>query len=995
MTRLARVSFAIARGWIGAICCLSFIGCHQEDSGPSVSELVRRQQQREKEASASAKSPQERLRLAQTHFANGNPVNAQVELRPLLIAQPADSRVLLLAAQCADATGQRPDAYHLLESISDTDKEALADALWLAAQWLAEDNRYDAAQQKLERLLELQINPNRVHRRLAQWLNNQGRRHEAATHLRALARSGDISEKELFAMNTYGDAFIDESQPLRRVSQGLRPAALADARELRSKGDLESARELIEQLADAFPASTPIAAFRGRIYAELQDDRLLREWMAELPSNVDREPEYWSAMGSWLQRSGRHREAVRCFGEAVLRDETDRFSYLALARSMKVLGDQPVAAEAMQRFTLLEEAATITRKIGRAPGSHQDLLRMAEILEHLKRPWEASGWRSVAESTYRTEARQGKNLRKNADAVRDREDSAVKAHFLTCGIDLSDWPLPALEPMRITDTTPPKLPKDAANGTRLALHDVANKAQLAFQYDNGDDPTDDSLLLHQMTGGGIGVIDFDRDGWPDLYFTQAGGDAFNSEGSKPNQLFRNMAGEEFKDVTNSASTGDRGYGQGVAVADLNQDGFSDLVLANIGSNVIYMNNGDGTFSHRALGAAGDVGAWTTSVACGDLSGDGLPEILEVNYVDDPTAMTIACTPDRDICNPSVFRSASDQVWQVTADGTLRPWDGCQNLSDRPNYGFAAVIANFDGVAGNDIFIANDTGHNHFWASQQGDSKASHILREVAHVLGCSSGLLGQQQGCMGIAYGDFDRNACLDLHVTNYWDQPADLYLQNTAGLFVNASLNLGIYEKSRATVGWGTQAADFDRDGWLDLAVLNGHLIDHRHRGQPYKMRPQMFSGAADGFHFLEPVADYWMTPTLGRCMVTLDWNADGRPDLATGHLDVPTALLQNETEPGNYIQFELVGSASERDAVGAKLTLTCGDEFWTSWVVGGHGFLCSNEQVVDFGISDHLNIDQLKVSWPSGSEQTFSSLAANRRYVIVEGEDDAFAQK
>ncbi len=181
------------------------------------------------------------------------------------------------------------------------------------------------------------------------------------------------------------------------------------------------------------------------------------------------------------------------------------------------------------------------------------------------------------------------------------------------------------------------------------------------------------------------------------------------------------------------------------------------------------------------------------------------------------------------------------------------------------------------------------------------------------MLDCS----GDPPGCMGVAYGDFDRNGRLDLHVTNFWNQPADLYLQHASGLFSNANVSRGLSAVSRQTVAWGTQAVDFDRDGWLDLAVLNGHLHDYRDPGQPFKMRAQLFRGSAEGFRAVKPsgaATDYWSTPTLGRTMAVLDWNADARPDLVTNHLDVPVALLENQTRAGNSFQIELIGTNSER---------------------------------------------------------------------------------
>lgn len=365
-----------------------------------------------------------------------------------------------------------------------------------------------------------------------------------------------------------------------------------------------------------------------------------------------------------------------------------------------------------------------------------------------------------------------------------------------------------------------------------------------------------------------------------------------------------------------------GYGQGVAVADLNQDGFADIAVANIGPNILYINNGDGSFNHRVLPSLVSDGGWTSSIACGDLSGDQLPEFVEINYIDDPSALTIACTSKRDICNPSVFRPAADCVWSVATDGAIVPWDGCQEIAAKPNYGFAGVIANFDAKAGNDLFIANDTGINHYWVSQKTSDASEFSLTETAQILGCATGVLGQRQGSMGIASGDFDHNARLDLYVTNFWNQPPDLYLQQNTGLFVNGNTKYGLYESGRQTVAWGTQAADFDRNGWLDLAVLNGHLTDHRHLREPFEMRPQLFRGDREGFQSVEPSGtgnDYWGTATFGRTMAMLDWNVDGKPDLVANHLDVPVALLENRTRVANSVQVELIGVTSERDAIGA----------------------------------------------------------------------------
>ncbi|QDV81731.1 FG-GAP-like repeat-containing protein [Planctomycetes bacterium TBK1r] len=981
----------------------SVIGCGGGSDEQRAAELLQSQRRRERAIDAAPKTDRQRIEKAERFFGKRNFAGARDELRPLLMSDQVPSEALLLYAKCEAEAGDPVAACELLRSIPPSDLTAFVDAALLAADLYLDLGQYAEAEASLEQVIELNATMdapriNAVYHRLTALLNNQGRRIDAAKYLRRLARSGDITEKELFAMNTYGEAFIDVSMPKPSFHGALPPAALAEAKRLRREGELEQARVLIEQLSQRFPQSTPIAAFRCRIYADLKLDTMLDAYLQSLPPGIQREPEYWYALGTRMQSLNRHPEAVRCFVEAVRLDETDRFSFLALARSLQTLGKATEAECASRRFSLLHEAAIITSKIGGEPGTVAELSRLSEILDALNRPWEAIAWRQVSLKTHGGSDEWSRRVSEQRNALENSEQAASdptadQDHFASCGIAPEDWPLPPASAIAADDSRDRSGDAiDESRVTEIKLNNVAAEVGLFFQYDSGDDPADNTQLLHQLTGGGIGVIDFDLDGSPDIYFTQGGGDAFDAGGSEPNQLFRNLPTGAWVSVATDAGTADLGYGQGVAVADINQDGFPDMILANIGPNVVYQNNGDGTFRRQPMAAPDARGDWTSSIACGDLSGDHLPEIVEINYIDDPTALTIGCTPEKDACNPSVFRPAIDRAWQIRPDGQILRWDGFVAMDEKPNYGFAAVIANFDDRNGNDLFIANDTEFNHFWLSHRDSQSAPVTLRESAQITGCAFGLLGQRQGCMGIAAGDFDRNGLLDLHITNFWNQAADLYSQEIPGVFTNVNAKRGMYEDTRMTVGWGTQAIDFDRNGWLDLPVLNGNVTDHRHRGRAYQMQPQFFRGDADGFELKNPADRYWSTPALGRTMAVLDFNRDLKPDLVTNHLDAPAALLENQTATENALQLELIGTSSERDAIGAKVTLTIGDQSWVGWMVGGDGLLCSNEPMIDFGIGPHESIEQIVIDWPSGRSQRFSDVEANHRYLVIEGESGLY---
>ncbi|WP_442507706.1 FG-GAP-like repeat-containing protein [Novipirellula sp. SH528] len=991
-------------------------GCGDRDAGVSPEELLRRRQLKQSVASSKTKTIDERLAATQKFLEERNQVAAQAELRPLMISHRDHPQVLLLAAKCEAAAGHKLAAANLADEIDENDVEVYREAAWMSSGWLADLQQYDRAIQRLEVLLLIDPQASRVHRRIVILLNKQGRQYEAAAHRKALLRMGEVSEIDLYAIANQSRLVVDASQGEAASDVNWANDPLAEAKLTYADRDVQTAVVSMERLVEMMPESTAVAAFAARVYSESLEDKRLVNLLERVPSGIEREPEYWYAVGMWMQRQGRHREAVRCLGEAIARDETNQNALSALSRSLTLLGETEAAKCTSERYQHLSETLRIASAIAARPGTQRELLRMSELLDALGRIDEAIAWRIVSGKRYGASDSQLQVLSAKLASLATDPHSDVEAFKLACGIDLDDWPLPSLKELANTQTSsigPESVSGQTENGAKIQLVDVAPKAKLNFQYDNGDDPSDDSNLLHQMTGGGIGVIDFDLDGWPDLYMTQGGGEAFDAMGSKPNSLFRNQDGKQFEECGEESQTGDAGYGQGVAVADINQDGFPDLLVANIGRNVFFRNNGDGTFARSELPHSNPQGDWTSSIACGDLSGDHLPEIVEVNYVDDPSAMEIYCSPMRDICNPSVFKPALDRVWQVDADGKMSSWSGCKDMDSKPNYGFAAVVANLDAVPGNELFIANDTGMNHFWVqprSAEGEPKhistaedvqlgetpqANRTLVELASVFGCAAGMQGERQGCMGIASGDFDRNGRLDLHVTNFWNQASDLYLQQSSGLFVNASSSHGLYAETRMTVAWGTQAIDFDRDGWLDLAVLNGHLADHRHRGEPYQMKPQLFRGKQDGFQLVEHAFnrnDFWSKPTLGRTMAIVDWNRDMKPDLVANHLDAPVALLENQTIANSSIQFELQGTTSERDAIGAVIYIQCGQQRWTSWVVGGDGFLCSNEAVVDFGVGNASQVDTVQVEWPSGETQSFSGLKVDHRYLIVEGESDAF---
>ena len=408
--------------------------------------------------------------------------------------------------------------------------------------------------------------------------------------------------------------------------------------------------------------------------------------------------------------------------------------------------------------------------------------------------------------------------------------------------------------------------------------------------------------------------------------------------------------------------------------------------------MIYLNQGDGTFAQSDHWLQDQQGKWTSSLGLADLDGDRLPDLIEVNYIDDEQAFEISCTDNYLDCQPQAFRKCKDVVYRLKGEGGFELWQEGFLSEVTPKLGFGVVIANFDRRHGNDFFISNDGDLNHYWVSQpeSADRKDRFRLRESGTLLGCSIGRGGNSQACMGVAYGDFNRDGTLDLHVTNFLEEPVNLFLQSTNGTFVDEAMRYRLADSSRGVLGFGTQAIDFDNDGWLDLAVLNGHVFDGRVDDLPFRMQPQMMRGSERGFVLQEAteVGNYWGQKSVGRTLAVLDFNQDGRMDLVGNHLDRPVALLENQSESLNWIQVELVGCVSERDAIGAEVVVHANGEMWTAWQTGGDGLMATNEQVLHFGVAEAKKIDSLEVLWPSGEKQRFTDLSVNERYLIVEGQ-------
>lgn len=816
------------------------------------------------------------------------------------------------------------------------------------------------------------------HRQLAQLLSSQGRRQESSQHVRQLLRRGQANQRELLSL-------VDVAGPFQIVSfeewTAKKPPGLfrlGDAR-LAYLADrkTDEAFRMLEELRVQFPAQPDVEAFYGRMLAETGRDDLFVRWADDLAVNLEDQAEYWLARGIYFQNQQREDACVSALVRALKIDPTLRAAMRRLATTFSKNDQGQLAAGVQQSLAKLD---TVFRKAAQADA--QDAFEVGMLLESMLRLREALGWYRYAgrlggELGAETLAKRVATIQKWESQTSPEKRSLARLRKLI-GFDPERFP--KADQVALVELDNASEEDQSAATIRFA--DVASEVgiETSFVSDYNLDKVD--FFLHQANGGGLGVIDYDRDGRSDLVVIQSGGDPNIAGSSAPNELYRHFESMSFESVGEAAGCDHRGYGQGVAVADVNQDGWPDVLVANIGRNQLLINRGDGTFQDATQAWLPAGNAWTSSIGVGDLDGDALPDLIEANYVDDPEVFQKKCEGEVLECVPQTFDAARDRFLKLLPTGGFTLEHEMLQAEVKPNYGFGIIVTDFNGDGRNEVFIGNDGDLNHYWqASVDGTG-----LVEVASVLGNAIGAFGLSEACMGVSSGDFNRDGRCDLAVTNFYREPMNLFMQTSGGSFVDEAMRLGLDVPSRMLLGFGCQSSDFDNDGWLDLTVLNGHLYDFRQNEIPFRMPPQFFRGSRTGFEVLEMSSPFFQEKRLGRTLAVADLDGDGRVDQIANHLDAPVSILRNESESGNWIGIDLVGRISDRDGTGARVLIECGEESYWRWQTGGDGYMCSNQSMIHCGIGQAASVDRVTVFWPSGEQTTVNSPGINRVHRLFE---------
>jgi enediyne biosynthesis protein E4 len=533
------------------------------------------------------------------------------------------------------------------------------------------------------------------------------------------------------------------------------------------------------------------------------------------------------------------------------------------------------------------------------------------------------------------------------------------------------------------------------SGSQLPqLVDITDSTGIGFAHLSSSDK---KYIVESMAGG-VALIDYDRDGLPDIYFTNAPTVEMVLANKKARgALYHNNGDGTFTDVTDKAGVGYPCFANGAVVGDYNNDGWPDLLVTCLGGVVLYKNNGDGTFTDVTKQAGLNDVQYATGAAFGDYDGDGWVDLFVSHYVDFHlddlpkfgSSKTCQYHGLAVQCGPRGLKGAGDLLFHNNRDGTFTEVSKAAGVDNpRGYYGLTAVWSNVDG-RGIDLFVANDSTPN-FLYHNEGNGHFS----EGAFVAGVAVSQDGSEQAGMGVALGDYLHTGRFSIFVTHFSDEYATLFRNDGAMSFSDVSFQAGVGTPTIPYVGWGTAFFDFDNDGWPDLFMVNGHVypqVDTLDVGARYREPKLLFLNQHDGTfrNASKLVGPAIQIPQVSRGAAFGDLFNDGRIDIVIENLDGKPMILRNEGENHNHwIGFELGGTTSNRLALNARIKLTAGDLVQTDEVRSGGSYLSQNDLRLHFGLGSHDRVDRIDVIWPSGKTETIRGLAADRYYSVKEGE-------
>jgi hypothetical protein len=533
----------------------------------------------------------------------------------------------------------------------------------------------------------------------------------------------------------------------------------------------------------------------------------------------------------------------------------------------------------------------------------------------------------------------------------------------------------------------------AAVDPGIRLVDITAKAGISFKHNNG---AFGGKYLPETLGSGVAVLDYDKDGWQDILLVNgADWPGHRSGKASTMALYRNNHDGTFADVTHRAGLDVEMYGMGAAVGDFNNDGFPDVYITAVGQSRFFQNNGHGGFTDiTERSRLGGHNGFSTSALWFDYDRDGKLDLFVANYVRWSEAQDVFCSLDgshKSYCTPEAYRGATSWLFHNKGDGTFEDVTAKSGIFDSTSKSLGVAMLDYDLDGWPDLFVANDTQPNKLYRNNHNGT-----FKDLAIEAGVAFSDDGKARAGMGVDVADYENSGFPGIAVTNFDDEMIGLYRGSRKGLFSDRAPQSEVGRVSRHSLGFACFFFDVNLDGLLDLLVVNGHIDDTVRNIRPdvtYEQAPWLFVNAGGGeFHDGTAAAGTaFAQPKVGRGAAFGDFDNDGDLDLIITTNHGPARLYRNDTagaaSPRHSIRFELVGTRSNRDAIGSLIRLYYAGRYSSLTVKTGSSYLSQSELPVTFGLGNRDIVDRATIEWPSGAKETLSNLKAGR-YKVVEGQ-------
>ena len=537
---------------------------------------------------------------------------------------------------------------------------------------------------------------------------------------------------------------------------------------------------------------------------------------------------------------------------------------------------------------------------------------------------------------------------------------------------------------------------DTSDTETVQFVDVAAEVGVTFKHTNA---ATGRYWYLESYGSGAAFFDYDNDGDLDIYLLNGAPlPGYDPQEKLTNVLYRNNGDGTFTDVTEIAGVGDTGYGMGCAIADYDNDGDQDLYVTNFRANVFYRNNGDGTFTDITQEAGVGDTLWSTSCTFVDYDNDGFLDLYVDSYVDYSFAKDKKCTHRgiRSYCDPDEYPGIPDVLYHNDGDGTFTNVTKSAGVYNPLGKGLGVVCGDYDNDGDQDIYVAND-GVQNFLYQNNGDG----TFTDVSLFSGVGFNENGKAEAGMGTDFGDYNNDGLLDIIVFNFSLETCTLYRNNggTPATFSDVTISAGLAAPTFKTLGFGTNFFDYDNDGDQDIFVANGHVVDNISLIDPtltHAEKAQLFrnNGCKEGqpttfTEVSQQSGEYFSIPKVGRGVAFGDYDNDGDIDLLINNENQQAALLRNDGgNRNNFLMIKTIGTTSNRDGIGARVYVTTGKLTQMDEVRSGSSYCSSHDRRLHFGLGKYPKADLVKIRWPSGLVEEFQDVQANQILVLREGE-------